>query len=61
MAPGNYPLLLYYIRFISVLLLVPVAHHRDQKGNATGEKDNAAAETKYVIVSQVLRDEEDGA
>jgi len=40
---------------------VPVAHQRDQEGNATGKKDNAAAETEQVIISKTLRNEEDGA
>jgi hypothetical protein len=43
------------------LLLVPVAHQRDEEGNTTGEKDNAATETKQVVVSKTLRDEEYGA
>jgi hypothetical protein len=51
---------LYYIRFI-VCSFAPVAHQRNQKGNATGKKDNAAAETQHVIVGEALRDEENGA
>jgi hypothetical protein len=40
---------------------VPVAHQRDEEGNTTGQKDNAAAETQHIIVRQALRNEEDGA
>jgi hypothetical protein len=40
---------------------MPVAHQRDEEGNTTGEKDNAATETKQVVVSKTLRDEEYGA
>ncbi len=57
----NYLFLLYYIRSIVFLSLVPVDHERDQEGDATGEKDNTAAETQYIIVSETLRDEEEGA
>jgi len=40
---------------------MPVAHQRDEEGNTTGEKDNAATETKQVVVGKTLRDEEYGA
>jgi len=40
---------------------MPVSHQRDEEGDATGQKDNAAAEAQYIIVCQALRDEEDGA
>ena len=40
---------------------MPVAHQRDEEGNTTGEKDNAATETKQVVVSKIMRDEEYGA
>jgi len=39
---------------------VPVAHQRDEEGNTTGEKDNAATETEQVVVGKTLRDEENG-
>jgi hypothetical protein len=60
MAPVQAPFLLYYIHFI-VCLFAPVAQQRNQKGNATGKKDNAAAEAQHVIVGEALRDEENGA
>ena len=40
---------------------MPVAHQRDKEGNATGEKDDAATETKQVVVGETLRDKEYGA
>ncbi|MBU2535920.1 MAG: hypothetical protein ABIK32_07225 [Chloroflexota bacterium] len=40
---------------------MPVAHQRDEEGNTTGEKDDAATETKQVVVGKTLRDEEYGA
>ncbi len=52
---------MYYIRSIVFILLVPVAQERNQEGDATGKKDDAAAETQYIIVSETLRDEEEGA
>jgi len=61
MGSENYLFLLYYIRFIVFLLLVPVDHEWNKEDNATGEKDNTAAETQYVIVNETLRDEEEGA
>jgi len=51
---------LYYIRCIIVSLLVPVTHQRNEEGDATGKKDNAAGESHYIIVRKALRDEEDG-
>jgi len=56
----NYLFLLYYIRSI-FLSLVPVSQEWNNEDNATGEKDNTAAETQYVIVSETLCDEEEGA
>jgi len=56
----NYLFLLYYIRSI-FLSLVPVSQEWNKEDDATGEKDNTAAETQYVIVSEILRDEEEGA
>jgi len=43
------------------LLLAPVAHQRNQEGDAAGKKDDAATETKQVIIRKALRNEEDGA
>lgn len=43
------------------LSLVPVSQEWNKEDDATGEKDNTAAETQYVIVSEILRDEEEGA
>ncbi len=57
----NYLFLLYYIRSIVFLSLVPVDHEWNKEDDATGEKDNTAAETQYIIVSETLRDEEEGA
>ncbi len=50
---------MYYIRF--VFLPVPVAHQGDEKGYTAGEKDDAATETKQIVVGKALRDEEYGA
>jgi hypothetical protein len=44
-----------------VCLLAPVAQQRNQKGKATGKKDDAAAETQYVIVGKALRNKQNGA
>jgi hypothetical protein len=52
-------IVLYPLKLFS--LFVPVAHQRDDEGNTTGEKDNAATETKQVVVGKTLRDEEYGA
>jgi len=57
----NYLFLLYYIRSIVFLSLVPVSQEWNKEDDATGEKDNTAAETQYVIVSETLCDEEEGA
>ena len=40
---------------------MPVSQEWNKEDDATGEKDNTAAETQYVIVSETLRDEEEGA
>ena len=40
---------------------MPVSQEWNKEGDATGEKDDAAAETQYIIVSETLRDEEEGA
>jgi hypothetical protein len=52
-------IVLYPLKLFS--LFVPVAHQRDEEGNTTGEKDNAATETEQVVVGETLRDEEYGA
>lgn len=61
MGSESYLFLLYYIRSIVFLSLVPVSQEWNKEDDATGEKDNTAAETQYVIVSETLRDEEEGA
>ena len=61
MGSENYLFLLYYIRSMVFLSLVPVSQEWNKEDDATGEKDNTAAETQYVIVSETLCDEEEGA
>lgn len=56
--------IIFFYCTTSVLLFlsfVPVAQERNQEGDATGKKDDAADETQYIIVSETLRDEEEGA
>lgn len=61
MGSENYLFLLYYICSIVFLSLVPVSQEWNKEDDATGEKDKTAAETQYIIVSETLRDEEEGA
>ena len=56
--------IIFFYCTTSVLLFlsfVPVAQERNQEGDATGKKDDASDETQYIIVSETLRDEEEGA